>query len=222
YNRMRYRLMPYIYSLAGKIHFDDYTLMRPLVMDFPSDPEVENISDQYLFGPSIMVNPVYRYKARERNVYFPGEKGWYDLHTGRYFQGGQWMKVDAPYEQIPLYVRAGAILPAGPAIQYVNEKPADPIHLFVFGGADGEFTLYEDEGLNYNYENGDFATIVLRYDDAAKSLTIEERQGSFDGMTHLRTFHVTLIDEEHPGSLLLDSRPGHTVQYEGQKTVLQL
>jgi alpha-D-xyloside xylohydrolase len=214
--------MPYIYSLAGKVHFDDYTLMRPLVMDFPSDPEVGNISDQYLFGPSIMVNPVYRYKARERNVYFPGGKGWYDLHSGSYFQGGQWMKVDAPYEQIPLYVKAGAILPVGPAIQYVNEKPADPIHLFVFGGADGEFTLYEDEGLNYNYEKGDFATIVLRYDDAAKSLTVEARQGSFKGMTDLRTFHVTLIDEEHPGSLLLDARPGHTLQYDGQKTMLQL
>ena len=222
YNRLRYSLMPYIYSLAAKIHFEDYTLMRPLVMDFPSDHEAENISDQYLFGPYLMVNPVYRYKARNRSVYFPEGKGWYDLHTGRYIHGGQRLEVDAPYEEIPLYVRAGAILPVGPDIQFVDEKPADPIHLYVFGGADGEFTLYEDEGLNYNYEKGEFATISLQYEDASRELTIGERQGSFEGMIEQRTIHVTLIDEEHPGTLLSDSQPQHTLTYQGQKTVVQL
>ena len=222
YNRMRYRLMPYIYSLAAKVYFDDYTLMRALVMDFPSDPEVVNISDQYLFGPSLMVNPVYRYRARERRVYFPGEQGWYDLHTGKYIQGSQWLEVDAPYEQIPLHVRAGAILPVGPAIEFVGEKPADPIHLFVFRGADGAFTLYEDEGLNYNYEKGDYATIDILYQDATKTLILEERQGSYEGMTEKRIFHVSLIDGEDPGILDFDSTPEHSFQYDGSKVEIQL
>jgi len=222
YNRMRYRLMPYIYSLAGKVHFDDYTLMRPLVMDHPSDPEVVNISDQYLFGPSIMVNPVYTYKARERRVYFPGESGWYDLNGGSYYRGGQWLDVEAPYEQIPLFVRAGAILPVGPDIEYVGEKPEEPIHLFVFGGADGEFTLYEDEGLNYNYEKGEFSTISIRYDDATGMLTLGERQGSFEGMSGQRTFHVTRIDQEHPGGLSFDQEAEHSLVYEGGKMIIQL
>lgn len=222
YNRMRYRLMPYIYSLAAKVYFDDYTLMRPLVMDFPSDPEVVNISDQYLFGPCIMVNPVYRYRARERSVYFPGEKGWYNLQTGKYIQGGKWQEVDAPYEQIPLYVRSGAILPVGPAIEFVGEKPADPIHLFVFRGADGAFTLYEDEGLNYNYEKGDYATIDIRYQDATKTLILEKRQGTFEGMIETRIFHISLIDGENPGMLDFDSRPEHSFQYDGSKAEIQL
>lgn len=222
YNRLRYRLMPYIYSLAGLIHFEDYTLMRPLVMDFPSDPEVADISDQYLFGPSILVNPVYRYKARERRVYFPGEKGWYDLHTGSYIEGGQWLEVEAPYEQIPLFIRAGAILPVGPDIEYVNEKPEEAIHLFVFAGADGTFTLYEDEGLNYNYEKGDFSTIEIRYEDAAGKLTLGERQGSFQGMVDQRTIQVTLIDREHPSALSWDQVPQHILTYDGGEIVIQL
>ncbi len=111
YNKLRYRLMPYIYSLAGRVHFDDYTIMRALVMDFPDDARVTGISDQYMFGPSLMISPVYEYKAREREIYFPEGPGWYELETGKYIPGGNPHSVAAPYEQIPIHVKAGSILP---------------------------------------------------------------------------------------------------------------
>ncbi len=155
YDKLRYRLMPYIYSLAGLAYFNDYTLMRAMVMDFGDDKEVLNIGDQYMFGPSILVAPVCRYKARSREVYFPSSSGWYDLYTGNYIFSGHKLQVDAPYERMPLFVREGSIIPAGPDIQFTDEKPGDPITLFVYSGRNCSFTLYEDEGTNYNYEKGD-------------------------------------------------------------------
>ncbi len=154
YDKLRYRLMPYIYSLAGVTYFNDYTIMRAMVMDFGSDLNVESIGDQYMFGPSLLVAPVYKYKARTREVYLPASCGWYDLYTGKYFTGGQKIDADAPYERMPLFVKEGSIIPVGPDIQYVDEKPADPLTLLVYTGRDCVFTLYEDEGINYNYEHG--------------------------------------------------------------------
>lgn len=197
-------------------------MMRPLVMDFPDDPVVVDISDQYMFGPCLMVNPVYRYKARERMVYFPENTGWYELHTGRYMAGGQWLEVEAPYEVIPLYAREGSILPVGPALEYVDQKPADPLHFYIFGGADGEFNLYEDEGLNYNYEKGDFAAITFRYKDDSRTLIIEDRQGKFDGMLDQRTFLFTLITGEHKRPIGFEEEAQHTLQYDGRKIEFQL
>ncbi|MDD4777247.1 MAG: glycoside hydrolase family 31 protein [Fermentimonas sp.] len=214
YNKLRYRLMPYIYSLAGMTWFKDYTIMRALVMDFTEDKNVTNISDQYLFGPAIMVCPVYEYGTRSREVYFPENEGWYNLYNGDFIEGGQTITVDAPYERIPLFARAGSIIPYGPEIKYSDEKPAEKITLFVYGGKDGSFTLYEDEGDNYNYEKGNYATIQFIYDDNTRSLKIEDRQGSFSGMLKERSFNVVYVDKNAPKGLDFDTK-GVLVEYKG-------
>jgi alpha-D-xyloside xylohydrolase len=154
YDKLRYKLMPYIYSLAGKTYVNDYTIMRGLAMDFGADPAVKNIRDAYMFGPSLLINPVYTYQATSRDVYLPAGQGWYDLYSGKYFDGGKTIIADAPYERMPVFVKAGSIIPTGADIQYTSEKPADVITLFVYTGRDASFSLYEDEGTNYNYEQG--------------------------------------------------------------------
>ncbi len=176
YDRLRYRLMPYIYSLAGLAYFNDYTLMRAMVMDFGDDKEVLSLGDQYMFGPSILVAPVYKYGARSREVYFPASAGWYDLYSGDYIFGGHKLIVDAPYERMPLFVKEGSIIPVGPEIQYTDEKTGDPITLFVYSGRNCSFTLYEDEGTNYNYEKGACSTIKFSFDNASGELTIGDRK----------------------------------------------
>ena len=214
YMRLRYRLMPYIYSLAAAVHFDDYTIMRGLPMDFPDDPEVRDISDQWMFGPALMPCPVYEYKARSRRVYFPAG-GWYDFYTGAYLGDNGRNSVDAPYSQMPLYVRAGSIIPFGPAMQWSDEKPADDILLVVYAGADASFNLYEDENVNYNYEKGFYANIPITWYDAARTLAIGERKGSFEGMLGSRKFRVVVVDPEHPWAYDPDA-PGVAVSYDGR------
>ena len=200
YTRLRYRMMPYIYSLAGMTYFKDYTIMRPLVMDFMSDANVLNISDAYMFGPAFMAAPVYEYGARKRDVYFPECGGWYDFYTGKYQKGGICRRVDAPYERMPLYVRAGSIVPFGPDMQWSDEKPADVIDVYVYQGADGEFTLYEDENVNYNYEKGACSMIDFSYDDSTRVLTVGERKGSFPGMLKERTFNIIPVSKSGKGA----------------------
>ncbi|MDD2823853.1 MAG: glycoside hydrolase family 31 protein, partial [Bacteroidales bacterium] len=134
YNKLRYRLMPYIYTLAGRTWFEDYTIMRALVMDFNGDGNIYDIADQYMFGDALMVCPVYEYKARKRNVYLPAKNGWYDFHTGQYFTGGRTIVADAPLDIMPLYVKAGTILPVGPDIQYTGENPGGPLTVCVYTG----------------------------------------------------------------------------------------
>lgn len=216
YDRLRYRLMPYIYSLAGETYHNNYTIMRALIMDFPNDTKVQNIADQFLFGPALLVNPVYTYKATSRSLYLPAGTGWYDLYTGQYQAGGQQMDAPAPYERIPLFVKEGSILPVGPAKQYVNEKPADPITLFVYTGKNGQFTLYEDEGVNYNYEKGSFSNIPISYDEATGTLTIGKRSGAFDGMLKERTFHIVWMNKQQPKAFDPDAKPDATVHYTGE------
>ena len=195
YTNLRYRLMSYIYSLAGMTWFEDYTIMRPLVMDFMDDANVRNIGDTYMFGPSFLVAPVYEYGARSREVYFPACEGWYDFYTNEFIAGGVTKKVPAPYGRMPLYVRAGSIVPFGQPIQWSDEKPAEVLDICVFKGADGTFTLYEDENVNYNYEKGLCAMIDFRYDDAAGELTIGARRGEFPGMLEQRQFNVVVISD---------------------------
>jgi len=213
YMKLRYNLMPYLYSLAGAVHFEDYTMMRGLPMDFPGDPKVRDLSDQWMFGPALMPCPVYEYKARSREVYFP-EGGWYDFYTGAYIAGGQTLTADAPYERIPLYVRAGSIIPFGPDMQWSDEKPADNIRLYVYAGRDADFTLYEDDGVTYGYEKGACATIPIHWDDASRTLTIGERKGTFPGMLESRTFTVIVVDPAHPSGFAPDAS-GTEVAYEG-------
>ena len=222
YDRLRYRLMPYIYSLAGWAHFKDYTLMRALVMDFNGDREVENIGNQWMFGPALMACPVGYYKARNRSVYFPRQCGWYDLYTGEYTQGGQRLVVDAPYERIPVFVREGAIIPFGPEMQWSDDKPAELINLYVYAGQNGQFQLYEDEGTNYNYEKGKYATIDISYDDASRTVTIGQRKGQFPGMLKQRRFNVVLVTKDAPKPLNLDSPEGQMVNYNGKAVSIQL
>ncbi len=221
YDKLRYRLMPYIYSLAGMVTHNDYTIMRALVMDFGHDRRVLSIGDQYMFGPSLLINPVTEYRARKRQVYLPIGTRWYDLKSGRYFEGGQIIKADAPYTDIPIFVKEGSIIPFGPDIQYTTEKPADPIRLFVYTGSDAEFNLYEDENINYNYEKGAFSTIKLTYDQATKSLRIGARQGEFSGMLKKRTFEIVWVSKENPVDFNLDRDSDKSITYDGRELVVK-
>lgn len=221
YSKLRYSMMPYIYSLAGMTWFNDYTIMRPLVMDFTSDTNVNNIGDQFMFGPSFMVSPVYRYGDRSREVYFPESAGWYDFYTGKFQAGGEKKMVNAPYERIPLFVRAGSIVPFGPEIQYTDEKPAEHIKLYVYQGADASFTLYEDEGVNYNYEQGKYAMIPMTYDEAGKKLVLGEREGEFDGMLKERTFEIIPVNMQNPKPFDTNAK-GIVVKYNGTSQTIQL
>ena len=232
YDRLRYQLMPYVYSLAGWAHFKDYTLMRALVMDFQTDQNVENIGNQWMFGPALMACPVGYYKARNRSVYFPRQCGWYNLYTGEKVidadpiasasNEGRQLVVDAPYERIPAFVREGAIIPFGPAMQWSDEKPAELIHLYVYAGQNGEFQLYEDEGTNYNYEKGKYATIDIRYDDSRKTLSFGQRKGSFKGMLKDRRFNIVYIDKDHARELNLDNPVGQMVRYSGKEMIVSI
>jgi len=222
YNKLRYRLMPYIYSIAGNTYHHDYTMMRGLMMDFPQDLKASNLPDAFLFGPSLLINPVYKYKDRNREVYLPSGQGWYDLYTGRYIKGGQIIKADAPYEKMPVYVKEGSIIPTGPELQYTSEKAADPITLFVYTGKNASFSLYEDEGTNYNYEKGAFATIDFSYDEKTKTLTVGSRQGSFNGMLESRTFKVVVITPKSAKALEFNQKANYSLTYNGKATTVKL
>ena len=222
YDKLRYRLMPYLYSMAGWVHTRDYTMMRGLMMDFNGDKDIYNIKDQWMFGPALMACPVGYYKARNRAVYFPKQTGWYDLYTGEHINGGQRLIVDAPYERIPVYVREGSIIPYGPEMQYSDERPADNITLYVYAGSNGEFQLYEDEGTNYNYEKGKFSTIDMSYDDAAKTLTIGKRQGDFKGMLKERRFRIVYVTADQPRALDFEPQNAPVVDYKGNQIVVKL
>ena len=213
YMRLRYRLMPYLYSLTVAVSSDGYTLMRALPMDWPDDPEVRDLDDQWMFGPALMPCPVYEYGARTRSVYFPMGL-WYDFYTGEPMVGGKRFTMPAPYERIPLFVRAGSIIPFGPEMEWSDEKPADDIRLYVYAGADAEFTLYEDDGLTYAYEKGACARIPIRWDDAARQLTLGPREGSFPEMLRQRRFTVIVVDREHPHAYDPDA-DGVVIEYDG-------
>jgi alpha-D-xyloside xylohydrolase len=219
-DRLRYRLLPYIYSLAGGVTAEAGTIYRPLVMDFPEDPAARNLTDEFLFGPAFLVNPITTYRARSRAVYLPAGTTWFDLWTGGATAGGQTVPAPAPYDAIPVYVRAGSIVPFGPELQYADEKAADPITLRVYAGADGRFTLYEDDGASFGYERGQSARIPLQWDEAAHTLTFGARAGSYPGLLATRTFRVVLITAARPVGIA--SEPvDRTVTYSGTAQVLR-
>ncbi len=220
YDKLRYRLLPYIYSLAGAAYFDDYTIMRGLAMDFSLDTTVLNIGDQYMFGPSLLINPVYEYKQRHRPLYLPQCAGWYDLYSGKWYAGGQEIIADAPYERIPIFVKAGSIIPFGPSLQYTSEKSADTITLHVYTGADAYFNLYEDEGTNYNYEKGKYTNIPMDYNEQTKTLTIDNRKGEFAGMLKERIFNIIWIDKNKKPGLDWEKRPDAIVKYNGERILI--
>ncbi|MCD8282584.1 MAG: DUF5110 domain-containing protein [Prevotella sp.] len=219
---LRYRLLPYIYSLAADVYFNDYTIMRPLVMDFGTDKAAYDIGDQFMFGPAFMINPVYTYKARKRTVYFPAGADWYDFFTGEPVSGGgESLTADAPFEHIPVFVRAGSIVPFGKEIEYTRQMPNDVMRIYVWTGADGHFTLYEDEGTNYGYEAGRYATIPFDYDEATRTLTIGKRTGSFPGMLEEREFVIVTAGKDKAQPYDPDAE-GQKITYNGAATTVRL
>jgi alpha-D-xyloside xylohydrolase len=214
FDALRYRLLPYIYSVAWQVTNNAYTPMRPLVMDFRADRRAQNVRDEFMFGPAFLVSPVTEPSAITRQVYLP-RGPWYDFWTGHALDGGRQIEAAAPLERMPLYLRGGSIVPMGPELEYSDQKPEDPIELRVYRGANGDFTLYEDENDSYNYEKGVYATIPFQWDEASGTLTIGARQGSFPGMLQTRTFQIVLVGEGHGAGIRPDPQPDRVVQYTG-------
>jgi alpha-D-xyloside xylohydrolase len=225
YDNLRYRLLPYIYSLSWKVTNEGYTLMRSLAFDFRTDEGVRSIPDQYMFGPAFLVNPVTKRQSlltnakdnkASRKVYLPGETSWFDFWTGKVVKGGQTIDAAAPIETIPLFVRAGSIVPMGPYLQYATEKPADPVELRIYPGSDAGFVLYEDENDTYNYEQGKYSTISFEWNDASGILSIGSRKGDFPGMLKDRTFRIVRVTSKN-GTGVEPAKQAVTVQYSGKE-----
>ncbi|MGB9147004.1 MAG: TIM-barrel domain-containing protein [Acidobacteriaceae bacterium] len=216
WDKLRSRMLPYIYSLAWRVTSRDYTMMRPLVMDWRTDQTVWDIGDEYMFGPDLLVNPVTQQGARSRQVYLPPAAAWYDFWTGRRQTGGQRIEAPAPLDRIPLYVKAGSILPLGPVVEYAAQSPDAPIDLRIYRGADGDFNLYNDEGDTYDYEKGEHAIIPIHWDDATATLTLGARMGSYPGMPQRRTFRVILVGQDHGAGAEVSAAADREVKYDGQ------
>lgn len=221
YDNFRYRMLPYIYSEAWRVTHGNDTMMRPLIMDFRDDRNVDNIGDQYMFGSAFMVAPITT-SANRRLVYLPQATEWTNFWTGERVAGSQHLSVEAPLEQIPLFVRAGAILPLGPTMEYATQKPEDPIELRVYPGANGSYVLYEDENDNYDYEKGLYATIPITWNDSSQTLTIGSRSGEFPGMRKDRTFRVVVVRPGHGGGLDMTLQPDRNVSYTGDEKTVDL
>jgi len=218
YIRLRYRLLPYIYSVSWMVANGGGTMMRPLMMDFANDSTALDIGSQYLFGPALMVCPVTQSGVTNWSVYLPGQGAWYDFRTGRRLAGGQRIDAAAPIDSMPLYVRAGAIVPMGPVVQYAAEQAGKPLEIRVYRGADGAFTLYADEGDNYNYENGKYSTIPFTWNEATGTLTIGPRKGKFPGMVKEQTFRIVFVGEGHGNGVAETETADQVVKCTG-KTV---
>jgi alpha-D-xyloside xylohydrolase len=217
YDKLRYRLIPYIYSLAWRVHGDDYTIQRPLVMDWRTDPRSWNIPDEFMFGPAMLVNPVLTPNATKRSVYLPPSQAWYNFWNGKTVSGSQDIEADAPLDRMPIFVRAGSIIPMGPEIEYADQKPKGPIELRVYTGADGAFTLYADEGDNYNYEKGAHATIPIQWSEANRTLTIGDRAGEYAGMPKQMQFRVVWVSAGHGAGEGGAENPDQIVDYNGSR-----
>jgi alpha-D-xyloside xylohydrolase len=213
FDNLRYALFPYIYSVAGAVTQDGSTMMRPLVMDYRADAHARDLTDEYMFGPAFLVSPVTEYKARTRQVYLPAGSDWYDFWTGIHAKGGQTIAAASPLDRLPLYMRGGSIVPVGPDQQYIGEKRDAPIILYVYAGANGHFSLYEDDGHTYGYERGEFARVPIDWNDATRTLTIGARSGSYPGMPANRTFAVVLVSPQNVVGY--GARPGTPIAYSG-------
>ncbi|MDQ1913631.1 glycoside hydrolase family 31 protein [Paenibacillus sp. GD4] len=224
--KLRYRLLPYIYSLAGMVTLRHDTMMRPLAFDFRADENTYDISDQYMLGPALLVNPVLEPVGEAqrfcRSVYLPRGTKWYDFWSGEQHAGGQWVNADAGLDTMPLFVRAGSIVPVGPDVKHSMELQDAPWQLLVYSGESGSFTIYEDEGDSYRYEQGQYAATTIRWDDEASILTIEDRVGSYAGMNPKKTFLVHKVTEGQ-GFVKLTADPvGQPIIYEGKTVRIQL
>lgn len=230
---LRYRLVPYIYSLAGWETHRNYTMFRHLAFEFREDETVHDVADQFMCGPSFMVCPITEPmyfgpgsepldgRAKARDVYLPAGTEWYDFWTGHHYEGGQWILADAPLEKMPLFVSAGSIVPMGPVVQHTGETIHAPWQLRVYSGRDGSFELYEDAGDGYAYENGEYATTRIQWDDATGELTIDDREGSFPELIEERSFELVVV-EDGVGTGVERADPCETVTYRGDATAVEL
>lgn len=219
--RLRYRLLPYVYSTSYSVSSHDDTFMRPLFMDFAGDKKVYAVGNQYMFGRALLVAPVTKYKATAWNVYLPKGTTWWDFWTNKTVAGGQTVSAEAPKDRLPVYVRAGSILPFGPDVQYSTQKKWDNLEIRVYPGANGAFTLYEDENDNYNYEGGARSTIRFAWNDRSRTLTIEKREGKFKGMLGKRKFRIVVVNAKSGiGDKPMEAQK--TVNYDGRKTTARL
>lgn len=210
---LRYRLLPYLYSAAWQATANGSTIMRPMLMDFAHDPDALSADQQFLFGPSILVTPVTEPGANTQLVHLPSGNDWHDFWTGSRHTGGQTLTADATFDQIPLFVRAGAIIPLGPFLQHSGEKTGAPLELRIYPGADGAFTFYEDSGEGFGYETGERATIELAWNDKTRTLRIGTRQGSYPGMPAKRQLHLVVVSPGH--GIGATESPGINVTYDG-------
>jgi alpha-D-xyloside xylohydrolase len=217
---LRYRLLPYIYSEAWQVTKNGSTIMRPMIMDFKNDTAAVNQPYQYMFGKSILVAPITSAGISEWDVYLPKGALWYEFWTGKRFEGGQRVNTQAPLDKIPLYVKAGSIIPLGKLLQYTAEKSADTLEIRIYKGADGSVTLYEDENDGYNYEKGLYTETTFTWNDAKRALTISDRHGSFPGMLKERIFNIIIVSEGK-GSGIEIEKPDQVISYTGKKTSMK-
>ena len=225
YINLRYALLPYIYSTARRVHADGFSFMRAMGIAFPSDVATHGLKDQFMFGRDILVAPVVQEQAERRSVYLPlSTSKWVDLWTGERHEGGTTVERDVCLALMPLYVRQGTILPWGPKVQYSEQSNWDNLEIRIYPGADGTFTLYEDERDNYNYEQGRFSEIPFTWDDAQQTLTIGQRQGEFDGMLHNRTFRIVLVDSSKSLGLGIrqSERFSKEIAYSGEEVTVKI
>ena len=222
YLDLRYRLLPYIYSQNAAVSFNGSTLMRPLVMDFPEDRFALEQNYQFMFGPSILVAPVVESGVNRMKVYLPEcSAGWVDFWNGTPHKGGIFTDVNVDLMKTPLFVKAGSILPLGPQKQYASEETEQPWEIRIYPGADGSYSVYEDEGINYNYEKGQFSTFDLKWNDSDKTLTISDRKGSFVGMKERMDFNIVIVTPES-GTGIYQSKVNKSIVYEGKSMVISL
>lgn len=236
YINLRYRLLPYIYSTSWDVTANQSSMMRALMMDFPKDKNALDINDEYMFGKSLLVSPVTSAMYIKPNVngrdttqvedfstiksketYLPAGAAWYDFWTAEKFNGGNKVTRETPISIIPVYVKAGSILPVGPNVQYAEEKKWDNLEIRIYPGANGKFVLYEDENDNYNYEKGVYSTITFDWDDKKKTLTISDRKGAFPGMLDKRKFNIVIVAAGKGAGENITIQPDKVISYEGRK-----
>lgn len=240
YINLRYALLPYLYSTGWQVTDNAGSFLRALFMDFNEDQKVHTISNQYMFGKAFLVTPVtknmYVFSDKEQwkdpyedfsktgtqDVYLPKGTKWFDFWTGEVLNGGQMVTKEVPIDIIPLYVRAGSIVPFGPKVQYSTEKKWNNLEIRIYPGADGEFVLYEDENDNYNYEKGAYSTIKFTWDDANRTLNIAGREGTFPGMLKSRKFNIVVVDKENGTGSVQSTKFTKSVSYGGKKKSVKL
>jgi alpha-D-xyloside xylohydrolase len=221
YDELRYRLLPYIYSAAWGVTSRGEIVMKALPFVYPNDPALRNISDQFLFGDSLLVNPVAERGATNRSVALPAGSDWVDFWTGETYRGGETILADAPLDRMPIFVKAGSIVPLGPIVQSASE-PEEPLEIRIYGGKNTDFKLYEDSGDGYAYEHGARTTIHFHWDDHRNALSIGDRSGIFPGMPSKRTFQITLVKPGHGMGIGSDSDTNRTVTYLGHRIRITL